>query len=194
MNEAGRRSQVGLSCFLKGTFVRSHYGFGLELNNKMSKVKISLPTHRLTVASQQRCTSCHQDHFVDRVSKEREGKGQFNSRILLIVMGVLLEPPIPRGCTVWLVGAQLPNQGSNLHLLKWKCRVLTTDCQRIPSFFFFLSLLVLFCLIFLGILDARPPFLTDIMENQNIWMNKDKKKISSCHPRIIIVISQCIFF
>ena len=137
MRQAGTHSQVGLSGFLQGIFVTSHYGFGLELNNKMSRVKISLPARRLTVASQQRCNNCHQDHFVDRVSKESEGKGQFNSRILLVVMGVLLEPPVLHGSTVCLVGAQLPNQRSNLCLLKWKCRVLTTDRQRIPSFSFF---------------------------------------------------------
>lgn len=43
--------KVGLNCLLQGTFLRSYYGFGLELNNKRNRVKIFVPTLKLTVES-----------------------------------------------------------------------------------------------------------------------------------------------
>lgn len=75
-----------------GYFLRSHYGFGPELNNERNEVKIFVPTRKLTVASQsraERLNGCLQDIFVNRISKEKEENGQFTSRMLLVVMRVL---------------------------------------------------------------------------------------------------------
>ena len=89
-------------------------------------------------------------------------------------------PPPPSGHISTHVGSQFPNQISNLYLLQWKCRVLTTGIQgKSPLTFSLMTAIIRFIYTVLLFTYIITPFLIIILLCGDcflVYKNKKKKK------------------